>query len=63
LRWALIQSAYVAVKFDPELKIFFERLKQKKGVKKAIVATARKLLKRVYAVWKRKEPYESCGSL
>ena len=43
MRWALIQSAYVAVKFDPELKIFFERLKQKKGVKKADCCNSKKV--------------------
>jgi hypothetical protein len=29
---------------------------------RAIAAVARKLLKRVYGVWKRKEPYQSRGS-
>jgi transposase len=63
IRWALIQCSYVAIRFDPEMKAFYERLKISKGSKKAIVAVARKLLKRVYAVWKRKGPYESRGSV
>ena len=45
----LINCAFVSVKYNPILKGFYTRLKDKKGFGKAIVATARKLLAVVYA--------------
>ncbi len=43
-RATLVQCSVVAIKYSPYLRKFYERLRAKKGYKKAIVATARKLL-------------------
>lgn len=48
LRWILVQAAHVAVQHHPHWKAEFQRLDQRIGRKKAIVAIARKLL---VAVW------------
>jgi len=42
---------------DPKLKVFFERVAQRGGRQKAIVAVARKMLVSIYYVLKRHEPY------
>ena len=61
LRNKLIQSAWVAIGKDPELRAFyrriFERHPKKVAARKAIVAVARKLTTRMYAVLKQQRPY------
>ena len=58
LRQSAYIAAYIAARHDPELKEYFEKKrKEGKRYKEAVVATARKILYRVYAVWKRKTPY------
>lgn len=57
LRWAMIEAAHTAVRKDPRLKDFFERIKRKKGSQKALVAAARKMLVVVYWMLTKKEPY------
>lgn len=58
LRRSLYIAAYIARRHDPELKAYFEKkVKEGKRYKEAVSATARKLLYRVYAVWKRGTPY------
>jgi len=59
LRWVLVQCAFVAIRNDEKFRNFYERVKQRKGPQKAIVATARKLLTVVYAVLRDKKPYIS----
>lgn len=44
LRWIMVQCATVAVKHDPRLRSFYERLRTRKGHAKAIVATAKEML-------------------
>lgn len=69
LRGKLIQSAWVAISKDPELREFFERIQKrhpkKYAARKAIVAVARKLTTRIYAVLKQQRPYalRSDGSI
>lgn len=62
LRNKLIQSAWVAIGKDPELRAFYRRIyqrhPQKVAARKAIVAVARKLTTRIYAVLKEQRPYE-----
>ena len=59
LRQSAYIAAYIAARHDPELKEYFEKKrKEGKRYKEACVATARKILYRVYAVWKRGTPYE-----
>jgi transposase len=62
LRNKLIQGAWVAIRRDPELRAFYRRIYQrhpkKVAARKAIVAVARKLTTRIYAVLKQQRPYE-----
>jgi len=48
LRFLLGEAAHMATRSDDELRQFFQRLKPRCGVAKAIVATARKLLIRCF---------------
>lgn len=61
LRNKLIQCAWVAINKDPELRAFYrriyERQPKKLAARKAIVAVARKLTTRMYAVLKQQRPY------
>jgi transposase len=61
LRNKLIQCAWVAINKDPELRVFYrriyERQPKKVAARKAIVAVARKLTTRMYAVLKQQRPY------
>ena len=61
LRNKLIQSAWTAIKRDPELRAFYRRIYQrhpkKVAARKAIVAVARKLTNRIYVVLKEQRPY------
>jgi transposase len=62
LRNKLIQCAWTAIKKDPELRAFYRRIyarqPKKVAARKAIVAVARKLTTRIYAVLKNQRPYE-----
>ena len=61
LRNKLVQCAWVAIKKDPELRAFYRsvylRQPKKVAARKAIVAVARKLTTRMYAVLKQQRPY------
>ena len=61
LRNKLIQSAWVTIRKDPELREFYQRVYQrhpkKVAARKAIVAVARKLTTRIYAVLKEQRPF------
>lgn len=61
LRNKLVQSAWVAIRKDPELREFYRRIfarhPQKVAARKAIVAVARKLTTRIYAVLKEQRPF------
>lgn len=61
LRNKLIQCAWVAIDKDPELRAFYrriyERQPRKVAARKAIVAVARKLTTRMYAVLKEQRPF------
>lgn len=59
LRQAACIAAYIAARHDPELKMYWQKkMAEGKRYKEAMVATARKILYRVYAVLKRQTPYE-----
>lgn len=60
IRYAMVEAAQQATKRDPELGLFYERLRREKGNAKARVAVARKLLVSVYYLLKRNEPYRYC---
>src|SRR4030095_15068742 len=61
LRNKLIQSAWVAIRQDAELREFYQRVYQrhprKVAARKAIVAVARKLTSRIYAVLKEQSQF------
>ncbi len=61
LRNKLIQSAWTTIKKDPELRAFYLRIyyrhPKKVAARKAIVAVARKLTTRIYAVLKEQRPF------
>jgi len=63
IRWLLIQCAWVHVTKckDTSLTTFYNRIARKKGKRKAIVATARKMVKIIYWMLKEKEPYHVEG--
>jgi transposase len=48
LRSTLVQCTLVAVRYSPYLKSFYNRIKDRRGAGKAIIATARKLLTIIY---------------
>ena len=63
VRWLLVQASYTAVHTcqDEYLSQFYNRLAQRKSSKKAIVATARKLLVSMYHMLDRGEVYNPPG--
>jgi len=64
LRSTLIQTAHAAVKVkDTFLAAFYQRLVARRGVKKAIVAVAHKILTLAYTLLRKREPYqERCAA-
>lgn len=61
LRNKLLQCAWVAIRTDPELRAFYQRIAarhpQEQGARKAIVAVTRKLTTRIAAVLIEQRPY------
>jgi transposase len=61
LRNKLIQSAWVTIRKDPELRAFYRRIyarhPKQVAARKAIVAVARKLTTRIYAVLTEQRPF------
>lgn len=47
-RKVLIQCAWVGIRYSPQLSDFYHRIKGRRGHKRAIVATARKMLDNIY---------------
>jgi len=56
-RWILGQCAQSARQHDPRMREFYERIEQKHGSQKAVVAVARKMLAIMYVMLIRNEPY------
>ena len=61
-RHVLIESAWVAIRKDPDLATAFERIAHRAGKKRAIVAIARKLVGRIRAVIRTQRRYMIAGS-
>lgn len=55
----MVESARVAAVFDSRMKAFYERVARRRGDQKAVVAVANKMLKVIWFMLTRKEPYES----
>ena len=59
LRRSIFIAASIAARHDPELKEYYlKKIKEGKRYKEAMVAISRKIIYRVYAVWKRGTPYQ-----
>jgi transposase len=58
MRSLLVQCAWKSIAGDPALERFYERLKRRRGGKRAIVAVARKLSGRMRTVLIKSEPYQ-----
>jgi len=52
------ECARIAVRKDPHIREFYERVKHRRGEKKAIIAVARKLVSYAYWMLKRNITYE-----
>jgi transposase len=61
LRWIMVEAARVAVNHDDRLRLFYERVKHRRGDQKAIIAVANKMLKIVWFMLTRREAYESAN--
>ena len=48
IRTTLVQCTLIAIRYNGYLNIFYRRIKERRGAGKAIIATARKLLKIIY---------------
>jgi transposase len=58
LRWCFVEAVWPAVRKDPEIRRFYEKIKSRKGANPAKVATARRLLSIAYRMLKDNRPYE-----
>lgn len=58
LRWAFIEAVTPATRVSPELRLYYEGIKRRKGPKDARVATARKLAEIAWHVWSEERFYE-----
>lgn len=57
LRWAAVEAVWPAVRADFDLRIYYERMKKRKGGNSAKVATARRILTIIYRMLKENRPY------
>jgi transposase len=64
VRKSLYMAAVVSVRFNPDMKVFYQRLRQKgKAAKVALIAVIRKLLILLNHVARRRTPWENRTSL
>lgn len=57
VRAVLVESSWILIGKDPEMRRFYERIKVRRGGKRAIVAVARKLCHRLLAIVQSGQPY------
>jgi transposase len=57
VRSVLVESSWILIGKDPEMRRFYERIKVRRGGKRAIVAVARKLGHRILAITQSGQPY------
>ena len=57
MRWVFVQAAWIALRFDPALREYYERLEKEKGAAKAICAVAHKLAIASWHILKKRTPY------
>jgi len=61
LRWIMVEAARVAAVHDSRLRTFYERVRERRGDQKAVVALACKMLKIVWFMLTKREEYESAN--
>jgi len=59
LRWVMVEAARSAVRFDVRMRGVYDRVARRRGDGKAVVAVACKMLKIVWFMLTRREPYVS----
>ena len=57
LRWALVECAQAAVRYDPRLGGMYERVSKRRGAGCAVVAVAHEMARIMYFMLVREEPY------
>ena len=57
LRYLIIEAAWVAVRKDPALLLAYNQLLRRMKSQDAIIRIAKKLLNRIYHVWKNETYY------
>jgi transposase len=57
VRSVLVESSWILIGKDPEMRRFYDRIKVRRGGKRAIVAVARKLCHRLLAIAHSGQPY------
>ena len=57
LRWAMVEAAWVAVRFNPYWKAQFKQLEKRMHRNQAIVAVARRMLVSIWHILSKREPY------
>jgi transposase len=57
VRTSLVEGSWILIYRDPAMKLKYERLKKRKGAKKAIIALARNLIIRIRKILLSNEPY------
>jgi transposase len=57
VRYVLVESSWILIGKDPEMRRFYDRIKVRRGGKRAIVAVARKLCHRLLAIAHSGQPY------
>jgi transposase len=57
MRWVFVQAAWIALRFDPALREYYERLENEKGAAKAICAVAHKLAIATWHILTKRTPY------
>jgi transposase len=58
LRWSIVEAIWPAIEKDHELRVYYEKIRVKKGPNPAKIATARRLATIIYRVLYQKRPYK-----
>jgi transposase len=57
LRWALVEAAQTAVRYDARMRGMYDRLSRRRGAGCAVVAVAHEMARIIYFMLTRNEPY------
>ena len=61
LRWALVECAQAAVRYDPRFRGLYERVSRRRGAGCAVVAVAHEMARIMYFMLSRDEPYRDAN--